>query len=74
MATQEVARILTSVQFATGPDGRRMVVLTASDWEQLMEWLEDVEDQQIVEAALEHLRAGPEQSGAVPLEDALREL
>ena len=39
-----------------------------------MEWLEDVEDHQIIQAALDHLRAGPEQSGAIPLETVLDEL
>ena len=74
MNAQALAHILTSVQFVTGPDGRRVAVVGASDWERLMEWLEDLEDKQIVGAALNRLRAGPEASGAIPLEQALDEL
>ncbi len=74
MAAEPVAHILTSVQFTTTPNGRRLAVLSADDWERLIEWLEDLEDRRIIEAAQEHLRTGPEEAGAIPLEQALREL
>ena len=64
---------LQSVQFVTIKD-KRFALLTAEDWEAMIEWLEDIEDNQIVQAALEHLHAGPEASGAIPLEKALDEL
>ncbi len=74
MSTQPLSQILTTAQFVTAPDGRRLAVLSADDWERLLEWLEDVEDRQVIQAALERLRAGPEASGAIPLESALNEL
>ena len=49
-------------------------MLDADDWAGLIEWLEDIEDQRIIAAAKEILQAGPEASGAIPLEDALGEL
>ncbi len=64
---------LQSVQFVT-IKGKRFALLTAEDWEAMIEWLEDLEDNQIVQAALERLRAGPEAVGAIPLEKALDEL
>lgn len=63
-----LSQILASVQFVPAPDGRRLAVLDADDWAGLIEWLEDLEDQQVVRNALDRLRAGPEASGAVPLE------
>ena len=74
MDTQPLAQILTNVQFVTAPNGRRLTVLSADDWERLLEWLEDIEDRQVIQAALERLRAGPEASGAIPLESAMNEL
>ncbi len=46
----------------------------ADEWEKLIEWLEDIEDSHIIQNALEHMRAGPEASGAIPLEKVLDEL
>jgi len=74
MSEQTLSQILTSVQFVDTPDGRRLAVLDADDWTGLIEWLEDTEDQRVIQAALERLRAGPEASGALPLEAALDEL
>ncbi len=74
MTDQRLSEILTSVQFVVAPDGQRLAVLNADDWAGLIEWLEDVEDERIIEAAKERLRAGPEASGAISLEDALDEL
>ena len=47
---------LQSVQFVT-TKGKRFAVLTAEDWDALIEWLETVEDTQIVQNALAELRA-----------------
>ena len=74
MSEQTLSQILSSVQFVSANNGRRLAVLDADDWDGLIEWLEDLEDQRIVRAALERLRAGPETSGALPLEAALDEL
>lgn len=73
MTSQTLSQILTSVQFTTVA-GKRLAVLSADDWERLIEWLEDVEDRQIIRSMQDHLRTGPEKSGAIPLEVALREL
>jgi hypothetical protein len=69
-----LSSVLTSVQFIETPSGRRLAVMDADDWGGLIEWLEEIEDRQIVRANLERLRAGPETSGAVPLELVLDEL
>lgn len=73
MSATSLAQILTSVQFTT-VGGKRLAVLSAEDWESLIEWLEDLEDKKVIQDALEHLRQGPQKSGAIPLEVALREL
>ena len=46
---------LQSVQFAT-IKGKRVAVLSADDWEALIEWLETLEDAQAVRQALAELR------------------
>lgn len=69
-----IATTLSSVQFATAPNGRRVAVIDAEDWDALIEWLEDREDHEIILSALERLQSGPEASGAIPLEDILDEL
>ncbi len=66
MSQQTLSQILSSVQFVSAKDGRRLAVLDADDWDELIEWLEDLEDQHVVRAALDRLRAGPEASGALP--------
>jgi len=48
--------------------------MDAEDWIDLMEWLEEAEDRQIIRANLERLRVGPEASGALLLEAVLDEL
>ena len=47
---------LLSVQFVTAK-GKRFAVLDAEDWEALVDWLEELEDRQIVRQALEQLDA-----------------
>jgi PHD/YefM family antitoxin component YafN of YafNO toxin-antitoxin module len=69
-----LAQVLPSVQFATTSNGQRVVILGADEWEKLIEWLEDIEDSHIIQNALKRLRAGPEASGAIPLEEVLDEL
>ncbi|MCB0236703.1 MAG: hypothetical protein KDG58_21165, partial [Anaerolineae bacterium] len=69
-----LSNVLGTVQFVEAPTGQRLVVMDADDWISLVEWLEEVEDRQIVRANLARLRAGPEASGAVPLETVLDEL
>lgn len=68
--------VLQSAQFIT-VKGKRFVVLAAEDWEALLEWLEDVEDRQIVEEALKELEAAgrdPEKAGWIKWEDVEKEL
>ena len=47
---------LQSVQFVT-KEGQRLAVLTADDWEALIDWLETVEDSQVVRQASAQLKA-----------------
>ena len=47
---------LQSVQFVTA-NGKRFAVLTAEDWEALIEWLETVDDTQIARTAFAELKA-----------------
>ena len=47
---------LQSVQFVTVKD-KRLAVIDAEDWEALVDWLEELEDRQIVGKAIEELRA-----------------
>ena len=49
-------QVLQSVQFVT-VKGKRLAVLTAEDWEILVEWLETVEDVQIAQQVFEHLKS-----------------
>lgn len=74
MDVRPLSQILTSVQFVTSPDGQRLAVLDAEDWGELIAWLEYLEDRRVIQQALERLRAGPEASGALLLEDVLDEL
>jgi hypothetical protein len=47
---------LQSVQFVTA-GGKRLAVLSAEDWEAMIEWLETIEDLQIAQDAYEQLDA-----------------
>ena len=47
---------LQSVQFFSAK-GKRFAVLSAEDWESLIEWLETLEDLQLVQQALAELNA-----------------
>ena len=47
---------LRSLQFVTA-QGRRFAVLSAEDWEALIEWLETLEDSQIARQAFAELKA-----------------
>jgi hypothetical protein len=50
---------LRSVQFVT-KKGKRLAVLSADDWESLIEWLESLEDAQIARQAFAELKAAKE--------------
>ena len=69
-----LSSVLSTVQFIEAPTGRRLAVMDADDWIGLVEWLEEIEDRQVIRANLARLRAGPEDSGAVLLETILDEL
>ena len=47
---------LQSVQFVT-VKGKRLAVLSADDWEALIEWLETLDDLSVARQALEELKA-----------------
>ncbi|HWY87077.1 MAG TPA: hypothetical protein VNX28_10150 [Gemmataceae bacterium] len=47
---------LQSVQFLTRK-GKRLAILSAEDWESLIEWLETLEDVQIARQAFADLKA-----------------
>jgi len=65
-----VSEALASVEFIVGRDGKpRAAVLDMAAWEALIDWLEDVEDWSIVQAALPRLRMGPEKAGLLRWED-----
>jgi predicted DNA-binding protein len=65
-----VSEALASVEFIVGRDGKpRAAVLDMAAWEALINWLEDVEDWSIVQAALPRLRMGPEKAGLLRWED-----
>ncbi|MCI0525182.1 MAG: hypothetical protein L0Y75_07965 [Acidobacteria bacterium] len=48
--------ILKSAQFITVKE-QRLVVLSAEDWDALIEWLEDLEDAKIAKQSLSELKA-----------------
>jgi hypothetical protein len=47
---------LQSVQFVT-KKGKRLAILSAEDWEALVEWLETLEDVQVARKAFADLKA-----------------
>jgi predicted DNA-binding protein len=66
----KVSEALASVEFIVGRDGKpRAAVLDMAAWEALIDWLEDMEDLGIVQAALPRLRMGPEKAGMLRWED-----
>ena len=69
-----LSSVLGTVQFVEAPAGHRLAVMDADDWIGLVEWLEEIEDRQVVRANLARLWAGPEDSGAELLETILDEL
>ena len=67
---------LQSVRFVT-IDGRRLAVIDANDWQALIEWLEDLEDNQVVRRSLAELDAAggdPERAGWLRWEDVEHKL
>ena len=67
---------LQSVQFVT-VKGKRLAILSAEDWEALIEWLETLEDVQVARAAFADLKGAGgdrEKAGWVEWEEAEKEL
>lgn len=67
---------LQSVQYVT-VEGKRFAVIDMDDWEALIEWLEDVEDSQIVREALIQLQDAdndPRRAGWLDWDDIKNEL
>ena len=69
-----LSSVLSTVHFVDAPTGRRLAVMDADDWIGLVEWIEEIEDRQVVRVNLARLRAGPEDSSAELLETILDEL
>jgi hypothetical protein len=67
---------LQSVQFVTA-QGRRFAILSAEDWEALIEWLETLEDSQIARQAFAELKAAGgdrKRAGGVPWDTVADEI
>ncbi len=67
---------LQSVQFVT-VKGKRLAVLSADDWEALIEWMEDLEDTRIARTAYAELKAAGgdrKRAGWLEWEEAEQEL
>ncbi len=67
---------LQSVQFVT-VKGKRLAVLSAEDWEALIEWMEDLEDTRIARTAYAELKAAGgdrKRAGWLEWEEAEQEL
>lgn len=67
---------LQSVQFVTA-NGRRLAVLSADDWESLVQWLETLEDVNLAKEAQRALQAAggdPSAAGWHRWEDVKKEL
>jgi PHD/YefM family antitoxin component YafN of YafNO toxin-antitoxin module len=68
--------ILQSVQFIT-IKGKRFALLSAEDWEALIEWLETLEDEQVARDALAELKTvggDRHQAGWLTWDQATREI
>jgi hypothetical protein len=70
------SEVLQSVQFVT-VKGKRLAVMSADDWEALVEWLETLEDIQVARQAFDHLKTANgdrQRAGWFKWEDAEKEL
>ena len=47
-----LSSVLSTVQYIEAPTGRRLAVMDADDWIGLVEWLEEIEDRQVIRANL----------------------
>jgi hypothetical protein len=57
---------LCSVRSVIGPEGSETaVLLEIDDWQALLDWLEDLEDQALVQSLLPPLRSEPEGGGTL---------
>jgi hypothetical protein len=68
--------VLQSVQFVT-VKGKRLAVLSAEDWEAFIEWVENLEDTEIAQAAFAELKAAGgdrKRAGWLAWEEAEQEL
>ena len=67
---------LQSVQYAT-VGGRRIAVVDLKDWEAMLEWLETLEDTEVVREAIGHLKAADgdrAKAGWLRWDDVVKEL
>lgn len=67
---------LQSARFVIVKD-KRFVLIPAEDWEALIEWLEDIEDNRIVKESLDQLKAASgerQRAGWLKWDDVARDL
>ena len=64
-------RELRDVRYVVDQEGKRAAVqVSIEDWRALLSYLEDLEDRTLVRNALARLKQGPEQSQALPWQEA----
>jgi hypothetical protein len=65
---------LTKVRYVVDSEGKKAAVqVDMSLWAALLDYLEDLEDRSLVKEKLRRLQEGPQNSGALPWQDASHE-
>lgn len=65
-ASAPLSELVASVRYLVDESGLKTdVVLPLANWEELLAWLEDLEDRAMVRAWLPQLKEGPDASGAL---------
>lgn len=72
--TKLIDEALASARYLVDAKGDKTdVVLSLAVWQQLLVWLETVDDHMVVREWLPHLQAGPDASGALRWNDVAAE-
>lgn len=67
-------KLLENVRFVVDSQGNKAAVqLDLKAWEALLNYLEEVEDRELVRKSLKRLQSGPEKAGAVAWDEAEKE-
>jgi hypothetical protein len=65
---------LSKVKYVIDSQGKKAAVQVDMElWGEILNYLEDLEDREIIKSKLQRLRRGPEQAGAVSWDDASEE-